>query len=182
MIPSNIVNEYEQLKNEVLKHNYRYFVLSDPVISDEEYDKLFKRLVEIETLYPQIKSPDSPSFRVGSAAVSGFAKVPHSMPMLSLDNTYNDDDIKAFNDRVLKGLDGQAPEYLCELKIDGVSISLSYKKGVLVQALTRGDGITGEDVTMNIKTLHSIPLKLNTDVDLQIRGEVYMPNKEFERI
>ena len=182
MIPKNIANEYEQLKNEVLTHNYKYFVLANPVISDEEYDKLFKRLVEIEALYPQIKSPDSPSFRVGSAAVSGFAKVPHSMPMLSLDNTYNDEDIKAFNDRVLKGLDGQAPEYLCELKIDGVSISLSYEKGILVQALTRGDGITGEDVTMNIKTLHSIPLKLNTDLDLQIRGEVYMPNREFERI
>ncbi|HPA94414.1 MAG TPA: NAD-dependent DNA ligase LigA, partial [Petrotogaceae bacterium] len=102
MIPKNIVNEYEQLKNEVLAHNYKYFVLANPVISDEEYDKLFKRLVEIESLYPQIKSPDSPSFRVGSAAVSGFAKIPHSIPMLSLDNTYNDEDIKAFNDRVLK--------------------------------------------------------------------------------
>lgn len=182
MIPKNIVNEYEQLKNEVLAHNYKYFVLANPVISDEEYDKLFKRLVEIESLYPQIKSPDSPSFRVGSAAVSGFAKIPHSIPMLSLDNTYNDEDIKAFNDRVLKGLDGQSPEYLCELKIDGVSISLSYEKGILVQALTRGDGIAGEDVTINIKTLHSIPLKLNADIDLQVRGEVYMPNREFERI
>lgn len=181
-IPKNIKERYEKLKAEIEEHNYRYYVLADPIISDQEYDKLFKELVELEKKYPELKTPDSPTQRIGGIVVEGFNKVNHSIPMLSLDNTYNEEEILDFHKRVLKNLNLTHVEYFCELKIDGVSVALRYTDGVLTQAITRGDGTTGEDITQNVKTIPSIPLRLRKNLSIEVRGEIYMPKKEFVRI
>lgn len=181
-VPKDIKERYEKLKSEVEEHNYRYYVLASPVISDQEYDKLFKELVGLEKKYPELKSPDSPTQRVGGIVLEGFQKVNHSVPMLSLDNTYNEEEILEFHKRVLKNLKKENVEYLCELKIDGVSVALRYKDGVLSQAITRGDGTVGEDITENVKTIPAIPLRLRKNVSIEVRGEIYMPKKEFVRI
>ncbi|RLL82894.1 NAD-dependent DNA ligase LigA [Petrotoga sp. HKA.pet.4.5] len=181
-IPKNIKERYEKLKAEIEEHNYRYYVLADPIISDQEYDKLFKELVELEKKYPELKTPDSPTQRIGGIVVEGFNKVNHLIPMLSLDNTYNEEEILDFHKRVLKNLSLNHVEYFCELKIDGVSVALRYTDGVLTQAITRGDGTTGEDITQNVKTIPSIPLRLRENLTIEVRGEIYMPKKEFVRI
>ncbi|MFN6991331.1 MAG: NAD-dependent DNA ligase LigA, partial [Fervidobacterium sp.] len=156
------------------------YVLADPVISDEEYDKLMKRLIELEEKYPELKTADSPTSRVGEQPIEGFETVEHSEPMLSLDNTYNEEEIINFHERVEK-LVGQV-EYVAELKIDGVSIALRYEKGVLKKAITRGDGEKGDDVTVNVKTIKSIPLVLPEPLDIEVRGEIYMPINYFEEL
>lgn len=179
MVPEKIREEVQKLRDEIEYHNYRYYVLSSPVISDEEYDKLMKRLIELEEKYPELKTPDSPTQRVGESHVEGFETVEHVEPMLSLDNTYNEMDIRNFHERVKKGV-GQV-SYVAELKIDGVSIALRYKDGMLVQAITRGDGLRGDDVTVNVKTIRSIPLKLTEPIDLEVRGEIFMPVSFFEQ-
>ncbi|BBE31852.1 DNA ligase [Tepiditoga spiralis] len=179
-VPAKLREKYEKLKKEIEEHNYRYYIKSDPIISDTQYDKIFKELITLEENFPELKTQDSPTQRVGGIIVNEFKKVEHTLPMLSLDNTYNEKDIIDFNQKIIKNFPNV--KYYCELKIDGVSISLKYKKGKLIQALTRGDGIFGEDVTQNIKTIRSIPLNLNEKIDIEVRGEVFMPINEFKRI
>lgn len=178
MVPEKVRQEAENLKKEIEYHNYRYYVLSSPIITDEEYDKLMKKLIELEEKYPELRTPDSPTQRVGGQLLSGFESVEHSEPMLSLDNTYNEAEILNFHERVKKNV-GET-EYVAELKIDGVSIALRYENGILVKAITRGDGLRGEDVTTNVKTIKSIPLRLPEPITIEVRGEIYMPVSDFE--
>lgn len=180
MVPEKVRQEVEKLRKEIEYHNYRYYVLASPVISDEEYDRLMKRLMELEEKYPELRTPDSPTQRVGGAPVEGFETVEHSEPMLSLDNTYSEAEIINFDARVRRTVG--AVEYVAELKIDGVSIALRYEKGILVKAITRGDGLKGDDVTVNVKTIKSIPLRLPREIDLEVRGEIYMPVQYFEEL
>ncbi|HEY8050851.1 MAG TPA: NAD-dependent DNA ligase LigA, partial [Ramlibacter sp.] len=171
-------------------HNWRYYVLDEPELPDAEYDKLFRELQDIEDKHPQLRTPDSPTQRVGGKALEGFAKVRHKVPMLSI---RTETDIEAsgagnFDARVRRELglkDGDAPvEYVAELKFDGLAINLRYEDSVLVQAATRGDGEVGEDVTHNIRTIGQIPLRLPADVPavLEVRGEVFMRRDDFEKL
>lgn len=180
-VPKKIQEKYEKLKNEIILYSKKYYDENNPIISDNEYDKLFNELIEMEKNFPELKKEDSPSLRVGGTVSQGFEKVTHSFPMLSLDNTYNDDEIREFDARIVKNLSSK-PEYYSELKIDGVSISLIYEKGYLKSALTRGNGITGENVINNIRTVKSIPLKISEPIDIIVRGEIYMPVEEFKKI
>ncbi len=181
-VPKEIIEEVEKLRNEIEYHNYRYYVLADPVISDEEYDKLMKRLIELEKRYPELITPDSPTQRVGGKVLEGFKKVKHSEPMLSLDNTYDESEILEFDRRVKRLLGETQVEYVAELKIDGVSIAIRYEEGKFRMAITRGDGVEGEDVSENVKLIKTIPLRLRKPVTIEVRGEIYMPVDEFKRI
>ena len=163
------IDELTKILNEA---NYNYYVLDNPTITDQEYDKYLRELMDLEAKYPAYARVDSPTKRVGGEVVSSFNKIVHDVPMMSLSNVFNEDEIKEFDNRIKK--EGIKPEYVCEYKIDGLSISLKYKNGIFVQGVTRGDGITGEDVTHNIKTINSVPLKLNKDIDIEVRGEVFM--------
>ncbi len=173
----------EQLTRELQEHNYRYYVLNRPVISDYEFDQKMKELEALEKQFPEFALPDSPTQRVGGEPVKEFATVTHKYPMMSLSNSYSIGEIKEFDARVQK-LTGRAVEYVCELKYDGLSISLTYENGLLVRAVTRGDGVRGDDVTNNVKTIRSIPLRLRGDYppELEIRGEVFMPHDAFKRL
>ncbi len=173
----------EQLTRELQEHNYRYYVLNQPVISDYEFDQKMKELEALEKQFPEFALPDSPTQRVGGEPVKEFATVTHKYPMMSLSNSYSIGEIKEFDARVQK-LTGRAVEYVCELKYDGLSISLTYENGLLVRAVTRGDGVRGDDVTHNVKTIRSIPLRLRGDYppELEIRGEVFMPHDAFKRL
>ncbi|NLM39062.1 MAG: NAD-dependent DNA ligase LigA [Firmicutes bacterium] len=171
----------EQLRSELHYHNYRYYVLDDPVITDQEYDALMRELMELEELYPELIVPDSPTQRVGHAPADQFATVRHAQPMLSLSNAFDEDEVSAFVDRVRRQA-GQDLEFVCELKIDGLAVSLDYENGVFVRGTTRGDGQEGEDISANLRTVRSIPLRLNEPVTLNVRGEVYMPRADFERL
>ena len=179
-----IKHKIEALSKEIEEHNYNYYVLSHPTISDFEFDKVLEELSDLEKKYPEYLSSDSPSQRVGGQITKEFKTVKHKYPMLSLGNTYNEDDLRDFDDRIRKaGL--SEFEYVCELKYDGVSISLIYVNGLLTQAVTRGDGEKGDDVTANVKTIRSIPLKLrgkDFPDEFEIRGEIFLPKKEFIRI
>lgn len=181
MVPKEVLEEIERLREEIEYHNYRYYVLNDPVITDEEYDRLMKRLMELERSYPEVVTPNSPTQRVGGKVLEGFRKVEHSEVMLSLDNTYSEEEVKAFDERIKREV-GTNVSYMCELKIDGVAIALRYRQGRLVRGATRGDGRTGEDVTENIKTVRSVPLILPEPLDVEVRGEIFMSRYEFERI
>ncbi len=176
--------EIRVLSEEIERHNERYYVLDDPLISDEEYDCLLKRLMDLEEAFPQLRSPVSPTQRVGAKVQGNLPTVRHSLAMLSLDNTYSLDELKAWYERVVKGLNGLKPAMVAELKIDGLSCSLTYRKGQLALAATRGDGETGEDVTHNAKTIRDIPLNLKGQVPdlLEVRGEVYMDKKDFNAL
>jgi DNA ligase (NAD+) len=177
--------EYEWLCQELHRHSYLYYVLDRPEISDAAYDRLFRRAVELEQKHPDWVTPDSPTQRVGMQPVEEFGAVRHTVPMLSLDNAFNADELREFDGRIKRmlGMDADAPmEYVAELKIDGLSISITYENGVLVRAATRGDGTTGEDVTLNVKTIRSVPLRLMLDKPpplLEARGEVYMRKDDF---
>lgn len=177
----NIKEEYEKLKKEIQKHDRLYYVENNPEIDDKKYDEMFNRLLEIEKEYPEVKTLDSPSNRVGGLKNDGFKKINHSVPMLSLDNTYSEEEIIDFDKRIKKNIKSDY-SYSGELKIDGVSISLIYESGILQRAITRGNGVLGEDITQNVKTIKSIPLKISKDLNIEVRGEIFMPNKEFERI
>ncbi len=172
-----------ELREQIEDANYRYYVLDDPAISDAEYDRLFRELVLLEEAHPGLVTPDSPTQRVGAAPSSEFAPYPHDVPMLSLSNAFDEDDLRAFDARVTK-LAGASVAYVCELKIDGLAVSLRYEKGVLVRAGTRGDGLVGEDVTPNIRTIRSVPTRLRGDAPatLDARGEVYLSKSDFERL
>ena len=150
----------QQLSQEIEEHNYSYYVLDEPVISDKEYDDLLHQLIELEKTFPDLIEPSSPSQRVGTKVMSSAQTVRHRQKMYSLDNTYNIDELKKWHERIVKGLGRDDVEYTMEYKIDGVSMSLSYEEGILVRAATRGDGIEGEDVTHSIRTIRSLPLKL----------------------
>ena len=171
------MDEIEKLLN---KYNYEYYVLDKPSVEDSEYDRLMQELVSLEEEHPELKSSTSPTSRVGSEVVTNFEKIVHQRPMLSLGNVFNEDEIVKFDERIKK--EGFNPEYVCELKIDGLAISLIYENGVLVRGVTRGDGRIGENITSNVKTIHSIPLELSKDIDIEVRGEIYIDKKEFLRI
>lgn len=172
------------LQTELDHHNHLYYILAEPVLSDIEFDALLNELIDLETRFPDLTTPDSPTQRVGGAPTQGFETVTHAVPMLSIDNTYNADELRKFDERVRKGLDGDVPSYVVELKIDGVSMSLTYEDGILTRATTRGDGTQGDDVTNNVKTINSVPLRLQGDPPplLEARGEVYMTHAELVRL
>jgi DNA ligase (NAD+) len=176
-----IKNQIEALRRELEQHNYNYYVLSAPSISDIEFDDKMKELQELEAAHPEFFDPNSPTQRVGSDIASGFEQVAHVYPMLSLGNTYSEGEVQDFYERVRKGLNEDF-ELVCELKYDGTSISLTYENGLLVRAVTRGDGEKGDDVTANVKTIRSIPLRLkgNFPSSFEIRGEILMPWAVFE--
>ncbi len=174
-----------QLRRELHEHNHRYYVLNQPTISDQEFDFLMHELQELEARHPDMCDPTSPTQRVGSDLNQEFKQVEHQYPMLSLANTYNENDVADWYESVRKGLNGQPFEVCCEMKYDGLSISLIYEEGRLVQAVTRGDGVHGDDVTANVKTIRTIPLLLpkgNYPRKFEIRGEILLPFKEFDRI
>ena len=182
------------LRAELERANHAYYVLDQPELPDAEYDKLFGELQQIEAEHPDLVTPDSPTQRVGGKAAAGFEPVVHDVPMLSLNNGFADDDIVAFDKRVADALgkiggtqsvDAAGVEYACELKFDGLAISLRYVDGVFVQASTRGDGTTGENVTENVRTIRSLPLRLkgkHVPKVLDVRGEVLMFRRDFERM
>jgi DNA ligase (NAD+) len=171
----------QKLRQDINYHNYKYYVENNPVISDYEYDMLLKQLEALEAQFPDLVTLDSPTQRVGGEPLKGFKSVEHKIAMLSLDNAYSYDELREFDERIKKNVD--EPEYVCEPKIDGVSIALIYEGGVLVRGATRGDGITGDDVTTNLRTIRSIPLRLH-ESDLQnaeVRGEVFFPISAFKK-
>ncbi len=168
----------DYLISEINKHNYNYYVLDAPTISDYEFDQLIKELIELEGKYPDLLREDSPSQRVGGLASDSFASVTHAIPMLSLSNSFNDNDLLDFDKRIRAVLKDQV-EYVVEYKIDGLSVSLEYENGLFARGATRGDGFTGEDITNNLRTIRSIPLRLNRPEDLIVRGEVFMKKHDF---
>lgn len=181
----SIEERIKLLREQLNHHNHRYYVLSDPEISDREYDRLMHELQDLEKQHPELYDPLSPSQRVGSDNEAGFTQVVHNHPMLSLDNTYTREELADFTVRVAKGLPGESVEYICELKYDGVSISLTYENGKLLRAVTRGDGEKGDDVTVNVKTIRSIPLVLhgnNYPLSFDIRGEIFLSHSAFEHM
>jgi DNA ligase (NAD+) len=172
------------LSKEIERHSELYYQKDRSEISDLAFDQLLERLIELENKFPSLKLPDSPSQRVGGTISKSFDSVIHKYPMLSLGNTYSQEDLKEFDARVSKGIEGQTYEYFCELKFDGLSLSLTYENGLLTRAVTRGDGTQGDDITANAKTIRTIPLKLKGDVppEFEVRGEAFFPLKEFERV
>ena len=173
------------LCEEIEKHNRLYYQEAKPEISDKEYDKLLKELVDLEKKHPELANANSPTQRVGGAPIDGFVTLKHRLPMLSIDNTYSPSELKEFDKKVCKALGKEKPSYIVELKIDGVAISLIYENGILTAGVTRGDGEKGDDVTQNLKTVGGVPLKLNTKKPpalLEVRGEVYMARANFARI
>lgn len=171
------VNELHDLLNQ---YGYEYYVQDNPSVPDSEYDKLLRELIDIEEAHPEFKSPDSPTVRVGGEVQSSFEKVNHDTPMLSLGNAFNEQELRRFDQRIREQVG--SVEYMCELKIDGLAVSLKYVEGRFVQGLTRGDGTTGEDITENLRTIHAIPLKINEPLSFEVRGEAYMPRSSFIRL
>ena len=176
----NIKDRVLELTNILNEANYNYYALDNPTITDQEYDKYLKELISLEEKYPEYSYDDSPTKRVGGQVIDKFNKIVHQKPMLSLANVFNEQEIRDFNKRIENM--GIKPEYVCEYKIDGLSVSLIYEKGLLVRGVTRGDGVTGEDVTHNIRTIKSIPLKLTNPLDIEVRGEVFMHKDTLEKL
>ncbi|KKK74975.1 hypothetical protein LCGC14_2878400 [marine sediment metagenome] len=173
----------EQLRHKIRRHDRLYYVQDAPEISDREYDRLLAELKDLEAGHPDLVTPDSPTQRVGGEPIEGFASVTHSAPMLSIDNTYNADELRAFDQRVRKALGGERFHYLVDPKIDGVAVSLLYENGQLVRGLTRGNGRVGDDITHNVRTVRDIPLRLDghsVPPVLEVRGEVYWPISAFK--
>ena len=177
-----------QLTETLNHYNQRYYMDSISEISDQEFDLLLKELENLEVQYPALKLPESPTHRVGGTITKNFASVEHRFPMLSLANTYNEQELIDFDERVRKGLNGEAYEYICELKFDGISLSLTYENGVFVRGVTRGDGVRGDDITNNVKTIRTIPLKVKTQLPIEemglfeVRGEGFLPYSSFEKM
>ena len=173
----------EELRRLIRYHDKKYYIDADPEISDLEYDKLINRLKELEQQYPQFITPDSPTQRVGGDILTGFRTLEHEYPMLSIDNTYSPQELLEFDSRVRKVIGAKIIEYTTELKVDGVAVSLVYENGILKTALTRGDGIRGDDITQNIKTVKSLPIVIDQSgvpAKLILRGEVFLSRKVFE--
>ena len=190
-IPEHVLQDYERLKDELNQHNYRYYVLDDPSVPDSEYDRQMRLLQDLEEQYPDLISPDSPSQRVGGEALSSFTQVRHTVAMLSLDNAFSAAELEDFERKIKDRLNyGALPDkpdidYVCEPKLDGVAVSLLYESGLLTRGATRGDGAVGEDITANVRTINSIPLKLRgTNIPrlLEVRGEIYLPRGGFAAI
>lgn len=182
MNPAERIVELSDLLN---YYNHRYYQDSVSEISDYEFDKLLEELIQLENQYPHLKQSDSPTQRVGGTITKNFETIPHRYPMLSLGNTYNEQDLRDFDERVRKGLNGEAYEYVCELKFDGISLSMTYENGVLKRGVTRGDGTRGDDITANIRTIKTLPLKIRTNqipTNFEVRGEGFMPNSVFEKL
>ena len=175
----DIKKRIDTLINEINKASYEYYALDNPSLSDQEYDDKYNELLRLEEKYPELKREDSPTNRVGGEAIDKFEKVTHNTPMLSLDDIFNSEEIELFDERIKKTI--KNPEYTLEPKMDGLSGSLIYQDGVLVRAATRGDGVTGEDITINVKTIKSVPLHLSKKIDIEVRGEIYMSKLSFER-
>lgn len=186
-VPKEIQERVEKLREEIRRYDYYYYVLNQPLISDAEYDKLFRELVELEKKYPELVTPDSPTQRVGAPPAEEFAPVEHAIPMLSLQNCFNDEELEEWDDRVRRLLGGEPVEYVCEPKFDGLSVELVYVDGVFTVGSTRGDGRVGEDVTRNLRTIKQVPLRL-FPIDgkvprlLEARGEVYMEKEAFRKL
>ena len=188
--PKDAEKKIEALREKIRHHEYQYFVLDTPEISDQEFDKLTKQLKDLEAEHPELITPDSPTQRVGGKPREGFVKVRHSSPMLSLDNTYSEEELRGWERRVHE-LSGRSDvDYVCELKLDGMSLALTYEDGKLIRGVTRGDGTTGEDVTLNVRTVRSIPLSIPKErlkkagvlPDFEVRGELLMPTASFKKI
>src|ERR1700752_1901413 len=181
--------DIEFLRDEIRRHEYRYYVLDDPEISDAEFDRLMNELKKLEAAHPELITPDSPTQRVGGKPREGFVKAPHSTPMLSLDNAYSEEELRDWERRVHELSGRNDIEYVCELKLDGMSLALRYEGGKLVRGITRGDGTTGEDVTLNVRTVRSVPLSIAKDklkkagipLDFEVRGEMRMPRAAFKK-
>ncbi|MGW9856301.1 DNA ligase (NAD+) [Staphylococcus hominis] len=176
----NVQNRVNELHDLLNQYSYEYYVKDNPSVPDSEYDKLLRELIDIENEHPELKTDDSPTVRVGGEAQSSFEKVNHETPMLSLGNAFNEEELRRFDERIREHI-GKV-EYMCELKIDGLAVSLKYKDGRFVQGLTRGDGTTGEDITENLRTIHAIPLKIKEPLNVEVRGEAYMPRRSFIRL
>src|SRR6184192_4227434 len=180
----------DTLRDEIRRHEYRYYVLDDPQISDAEFDRLMNELKKLESAHPELITPDSPTQRVGGKPREGFVKVAHSAPMLSLDNAYSEEELRDWERRVHELSGRKDIEYVCELKLDGMSLALRYEDGKLARGITRGDGTTGEDVTSNVRTVRSIPLSISKEklrksgmpLDFEVRGEMLMPIAAFKRM
>ena len=187
-LDSPVTQLVEQLRDQLRHHNYQYYVLDNPQLPDAEYDRLFQQLTQLERENPELISADSPTQRVGAEPLAAFNQVGHEMPMLSLDNAFSEEDMQGFEKRVrdrLKMSDDIELQFACEPKLDGIAVSLLYENGILVRGATRGDGSTGEDITLNVRTIPSIPLKLMESgypERLEVRGEIYMPSKGFARL
>ncbi len=184
-IPEDVLDRIDLLRRQINHHNYLYYVLDSPEISDEEYDALLRELKHLEEQYPQLVTPDSPTQRVGASPARGFSAIPHTVPMLSLDDAFSESEVEEFDRRVRKQLGVSEVEYVAEPKMDGLAVELVYEDGILVRGSTRGDGYVGEDVTLNLRTVSSIPLRLLDDRLsiphlLEVRGEVFMNKKGFE--
>ena len=181
----NIKAEIDRLRREIDRHNHLYYVDAAPVISDLEFDKLLKRLEDLEAAHPDLVTPDSPTQRVGGQPLDEFRTVAHAVPMLSIENTYNEEEVREWDARVRKTLNpGELVHYVVELKVDGVAVGLRYEDGLLVLGATRGDGTHGDDITANVKTVRNVPLRLGDEPPavLEVRGEVYMTNAELARL
>ncbi|MHC4300008.1 MAG: DNA ligase LigA-related protein [Planctomycetota bacterium] len=182
----NVNRRIDRLREEIRGHDYRYYVLNQPAMTDRQYDKLFAELKSLEQANPQLITPDSPTQRVSESPLEGFASVRHAVAMLSMDNTYNADELRAFDERVSKQLGDEDYDYVVELKIDGLAISLRYEQGALVSAATRGNGRVGDNVTANVRTVKAVPLALlggsQAPAVLEVRGEVYMPTSSFAEL
>ena len=174
----NAQKRMEELIDILNKANYEYYVLANPTLEDMEYDKYLRELIDLENKYPTLARKDSPTKKIGGEVVDKFNKVKHNIPMMSLSNVFNEEEILNFDTKIRKEVNN--PKYVCELKIDGLSVSLKYQKGLLITAATRGDGKIGEEITHNVKTIKSVPLKLKKEIDIEVRGEIYMSKKALE--
>src|SRR5438034_3169105 len=189
-IKHSIQDEIESLREEIRHHEYRYYVLDDPEISDAEFDRLMNDLKKLEAEHPELITADSPTQRVGGKPREGFVKVPHSIAMLSLDNAYSEEELRGWERRVHELAGRKDIEYVCELKLDGMSLALRYEDGKLIRGITRGDGNVGEDVTANVRTVRSIPLSIPKEKlkksgipeDFETRGEMLMPIAAFRKL
>ena len=177
---NDLAKRVEELTHILNEANYNYYVLDNPTITDQEYDKYLRELINIETEHPELADPNSPTKRVGGQVIDKFNKIVHARPMLSLANVFNEDEIRDFDAKIKK--EGFNPEYVCEYKIDGLSVALIYEHGELVRGVTRGDGVTGEDITHNVKTIKSIPLTLPRPIDIEVRGEIFMNKSTLKKL
>ena len=176
-------NRLDELKKLINDYSYKYYVLDKPEISDFEYDALYRELLEIERENPELVTPDSPSQRVGGQVLEGFEKFTHNVPLQSLDNVFNEAEVYEFCRKIQDAFPGEPVEFVVEKKIDGLSVALTYEGGLLTVGATRGDGNVGENVTLNVKTVMSVPLRLKTPLEkLVVRGEIYMPKSSFMRL
>ena len=184
-VPKKVAQRVTALREQINHHNYRYYVLDNPEIPDAEFDKLFRELQALEEDYPSLITPDSPTQRVGAAPLAEFGEIKHVVPMLSLDNAFSEEEVRAFDRRVREGLKLEEVGYAAEPKMDGLAVSLLYEDGLLIRAATRGDGYTGEDITQNARTIPSVPLRLigkGYPRRLEVRGEVYMSKQGFQEL